>query len=332
MKKILLVLVFLINLFFEINGQDPQFSMFYSNSLYLSPSFAGTSYQNELSLTHRTQWYSIGPYITHTVSFDSYLKKFNSGVGVLFLNDVAGTGKLSTINVSLIYDYHIRIKNSFLIPAISISYYQRNIDFYRLIWNDQLIRGSSYFPPTSEPNSFKSAKDIDFGTSILFYNEIFWGGLSIDHLLKPNESLYYYKYDDRNLAVIPLKYQFFGGLIISKKERLLNVYPTKYQFAFLYKEQGEFKQLDLGFYYNYNKFVSGVWLRGIPILWKTSRDAIVLVIGYKTEQFNIGYSFDFTISKLVGSTIGSHEINLTYKFKYNIKVDRRKKMIPCPDF
>ena len=318
----------------EMSGQDPQFSMFYSNSLYLSPSFAGVNHQTELNLSHRTQWYTAGQYITHTASYDMYIENMNSGVGVLFLNDVAGTGNLSTINVGLIYNYQIKLNDNFtLIPAMNFSYYQRSIDYYRLIWADQLMReNQGFLPPTSEPISFNTVKDIDFSTSILLYNEKYWIGTSFDHLLKPNESLYFQKYSDENLAIIPIKYQLYGGVQIIKRERLINRYPTKFQIAFLYKQQGEFKQLDLGAYYYHYNFVFGLWYRGIPILPETSRDAVVIMTGFKTKAFNVGYSYDFTISKLVGSTAGSHEINISYKFNYKVDKNRRRKMVPCSDF
>jgi type IX secretion system PorP/SprF family membrane protein len=328
LKSFLIILLLFLGI--VVNGQDPQFSMFYSNSLYLAPSFAGISGQKELNLTHRTQWYSVGPYVTHTLSYDTYKDNINSGIGVLFLNDISGTGRLSTINISLIYDYQIKIKKTTIIPGMSFSYYQRSIDYYRLIWADQMIKGNNgNLPPSSEPISFNNVKDIDFSTSLLFYRDDFWGGVSIDHLLKPNESFFYY---DNNLAMVPIKYQVFGGFQVIKKEHLLSIYPTKYQFAFLYKQQLEFKQLDLGMYYHYNSYVLGLWYRGIPILPETSRDAIVIMGGLKTKRFNIGYSYDFTISKLVGSTIGSHEVNLSYKFDYNLNKHKKKKMVPCPDF
>jgi hypothetical protein len=85
-------------------------------------------------------------------------------------------------------------------------------------------------------------------------------------------------------------------------------------FAFNYKKQADIQQLDLGVYwYNY-PLVLGLWYRGIPYVNSQRGDAMVFLVGIKTRQFNVGYSYDFTISNLLGAVRGSHEISLTYKF------------------
>jgi hypothetical protein len=62
-------------------------------------------------------------------------------------------------------------------------------------------------------------------------------------------------------------------------------------------------------------------------------DAIIGLIGIKTKQLHIGYSYDFTISNLISSTSGSHEISLVYEFN-SFTLGQRKKIraIPCPEF
>jgi hypothetical protein len=57
---------------------------------------------------------------------------------------------------------------------------------------------------------------------------------------------------------------------------------------------------------------------------------MIFLVGIKTRQFNIGYSYDFTISDLLGAVRGSHEISMTFKF---LLPERKKKgSVPCPEF
>ena len=83
----------------------------------------------------------------------------------------------------------------------------------------------------------------------------------------------------------------------------------------------------------------GVWYRGIPIgqnvAGNTSRDAIVFIIGLQFSNFELGYSYDFTISELGVNSGGAHEISIVYRFDMignPYKVKKKDKLIPCPSF
>jgi type IX secretion system PorP/SprF family membrane protein len=315
-------------------GQDAHFSMFYSNSLYLAPSFAGSTGKNRISANYRNQWPEAQQgFITYSVSFDHHFEKLNSGFGVLFFNDVAGTGNLSTTNIGVVYSYDFNINHRVHIrPGLNLLYTQRGLDFNRLIWGDQMSAGGNA-PVTAEPGSFKRVGAIDFAASVLTYGEGFWAGATIDHLLQPNQSLYYNEFEQGNLAKIPMKYSVFGGTKHIVNQTLLRPIPTVMHLAFLYKQQGDFSQLDLGFYYYYNPLVLGLWYRGIPIINNNRKnDAVILLVGLKTDNFNIGYSYDVTVSRLITSTGGSHEFSISYTFSKPSKKRRPKKMVPCPEF
>lgn len=101
---------------------------------------------------------------------------------------------------------------------------------------------------------------------------------------------------------------------------------------FFYKQQSQFRQLDLGVYWYRDPLVVGFWYRGIPLYKEVfNRDAVTALIGIKTRHLNIGYSYDFTISKLVTNTGGSHEISLGYTFKTK-PVKHKPRAVPCPEF
>jgi type IX secretion system PorP/SprF family membrane protein len=315
-------------------AQDAHFSRFYSNSLYLAPSFAGSTGKNRLAASYRNQWPSVEVgYKTYSFSFDHYFDKLNSGVGVLFLNDVAGSGDLSTTNFGVMYNYDFKIANTVHIrPGMHLLYTQRSIDFSKLIWSDQMSAAGNA-PSSGEVVPFSNVGALDFSASLLSFSDRFWAGFAFDHLLRPNQSLYYNEFETANAARVPIKFQLFGGSKLMVKESLLRPTPTVLQFAFLYKRQAGFNQLDLGFYYHYNPVVLGIWYRGIPIYnsFKTN-DAIVLLVGFKTDQYNIGYSYDFTTSKLISTSGGSHELSVSYSFGKPSKKHKPKKMVPCPEF
>lgn len=319
--------------FFRGFSQDPQFSQFYSNYLYLAPSFAGLTDKNRIAFNYRNQWPEIKyGYQTYSVSFDKYIEKFKSGLGLLVYQDIAGTGRLRTTSIGIQYSYDFSITETWHArPGMHFSYTERGIDFERLLWNDQ-ISASGNSPVSAELVPMEKAGDIDFSTSVLTYSSRFWLGACVDHLLRPNQSLYFYEEEEGNPAKIPVKYTFFGGLKFIRPEHLLRPIPTSIQLAFLYRQQQQFRQLDLGVYWYHSPLVAGIWYRGIPLYKEVfNRDAFTLLLGIKTKNMNIGYSYDFTVSKLIADTGGSHEISISYTFKTK-PIKHKVKMVPCPEF
>jgi type IX secretion system PorP/SprF family membrane protein len=303
-------------------GQDPQFSQFYSNKMYLAPSFVGATQQHRVATTMRNQWPGIkNPYLTFTLSYEHYFANFNSGVGILFMRDQAGAGNLGMTNVGLQYSYNLRMfGNWYFRPGFHFIYTTRSVDYYKLKFiNDITHETSVYSAPTNE-----SVSDIDFAGSVLVYNPIMWFGASVDHLLEPNQSFYGDK------SFVPLKIQLFGGAQLIKRGKLLKPIDESLSLAFLYKNQDLKNQLDLGMYWYKSPLMLGLWYRGIPIMKWNRADALALVIGVKTQSFSIGYSYDFTVSKLMNNTHGAHELSMIYEFT----TVRRRKMhaIPCPEF
>lgn len=312
----------------EIFGQDPTFSQFYANALYLSPSFAGATSEYRFALNYRNQWPAVpGVFNTYSISFDKALTNFNSGIGVLATYDVAGSGNLSTTNIGLLYSYDFNINKKWHIrPGVNFKFYYLGLDIGKLVFNSQ-ITGSGTTPSITPP-PFSNVADVDFATSTLLYDERSWAGFTIDHLLTPKTSFY------GDESTVPVKINLYGGTQVLKKTRLRQKTPEILSIAMNFQKQGKFYQSDLGVYYYKEPLIFGLWYRGIPFITSQPGDAIIGLIGIKTNQLHIGYSYDFTISNLVASTGGSHEISIVYEFN-NLSLGQLKKRIraiPCPEF
>ena len=309
-------------------GQDPTFSQFYANALYLSPSFAGATNEYRLAVNYRDQWPAVpGVFNTYSISFDKAMPNFNSGIGVLATYDVAGSGNLSTTNIGLLYSYDFNINKEWHIrPGVEFKFYYLGLDIGKLVFNSQ-ITGSGTSPSVTPP-PFDNVADIDFATSALVYNSRTWAGFTLDHLLTPKMSFY------GNDATLPVKFNFYGGTQILKQTRLRQKTQEILSVAINFQKQGKFYQSDLGLYFYKDPIIFGIWYRGIPLVTSQAGDAIIGLIGIKTKQLHIGYSYDFTISSLIGATGGAHEISLVYEFN-NLSLGQLKKRIraiPCPEF
>jgi type IX secretion system PorP/SprF family membrane protein len=328
LQKLKYFFVLSIILTVEANGQDPTFSQFYANPLYLSPSFAGATEEYRLSINYRNQWPAVpGVFHTYSIGFDKAMPNFNSGIGVLATYDVAGSGDLSTTNIGLLYSYDFKINKEWNIrPGVNFKFYYLGLNIYKLFFNTQLS-GSGTTPPLYPP-PFDKVADVDFATSALVYNDKIWAGFTLDHLLTPKQSFY------GNETNLPVKLNLYGGVRILGQTRLRKKLIEALSVAGNFQAQGKFVQTDLGLYYYKNPLIFGLWYRGIPFLTTQAGDAVIGLVGIKTNNLHIGYSYDFTISNLISSSGGAHEISIVYEFtSFTVGTGKRRiRAIPCPEF
>ncbi|MBU0765640.1 MAG: type IX secretion system membrane protein PorP/SprF [Bacteroidetes bacterium] len=335
MYKRLSILILLTVLWMLSYAQDPQISQFYSAQLLLGPSFAGSTDGSRAGLNFRDQWPVIpGSFITYAVSYDHYFAGAGSGVGAMFLRDQAGTGKLSTTDMILQYSYSFRINRRWNArPGIQFYYSERSVDYNRMTFGDQVSVDNVASTTVEVFPGRNRAGFIDFAASGLVYSDRYWAGLTADHLARPNESLL--GIDSR----IPMTYKVYGGGKVGLNGRIGKYNEESLTFAFLYKAQGKYDQLDVGVYWLKKPLIIGLWYRGIPFLKSYQKgyqnnDALVILVGCKWNDLSFGYSYDFTISRLITSTGGAHEGSLQYEFLQNLdsKKKRKKEVVPCPKF
>lgn len=328
-KKIYISLLLLL-VSFVLRSQDPQFTQFYAAPTYLNPAFAGSAEQSRLTSNYRNQWPAIpGAFVTYRASYDRFIDAVSSGVGISVMHDRAGTGAMRATSVDLQYNFEFQIfRDIYLRPGLEFGYTNSSINFNDLTFGDQLVRDGAettveqYAPPT--------VNYFDFGTGGLIYGKNFWLGASLYHLNEPNQSLL------GGASRLSKKLSVHGGYRFNLKS-VRNKSGSDLLAAFQYKNQGEFEQLDLGLYVETSPMVFGMWYRSIPFKKKPAgyfnHDAIAFLVGVHTGPYKIGYSYDFTISKLgIGNTGGSHEISLIYEWANDNDRFKRRRIVPCAKF
>ncbi|MFL5763605.1 MAG: type IX secretion system membrane protein PorP/SprF [Bacteroidia bacterium] len=314
------------------NAQDMHFTQFYSTPLFLNPAFSGADVCSRVSLTYRNQWPGIQrTYRSYLFSIDHYLMEKNLGIGLVFGEDVAGSGNLKTTIVYLPIAYEGKLtKKLYVRMGIQAGVESRSIDYEKLLFGDQIARGGGV--PTVETPILRKTF-FDTGTGILFYTRKAWGGFSAYHLNKPNQSLM-----EAEDGVVPIKISFHGGYKYLTNEEEKDEASRRYiSPAFNYRHQNKFDQLDLGFYYSQSALNLGIWYRGIPVFKSyapgySNNDALAIIIGVRNERFNFGYSYDVTISRLTAVTKGAHEITVSYQLCKLKKKKKVRMLTPCPKF
>ena len=308
-------------------GQDPHFSQFYAAPLYLGPSFAGAAEDTRLMTNYRDQWPKMpGVFVTYSFAADHYIPDLNSGFGLFVMKDQAGDGKIDITNISANYAYRVKLNNQWYFrPGIKGFYYQNFINYNKIVFNDQLNFGSNN-PSSVEIKEDNRTNYFDFGASLLFHSDKYWAGGSVDHMIKMSPSF------KDNINYAPMKYTLFGGANFPLGNLSFNRNRNKIITAFQFKSQGQTQQLDLGAYYKRNSLMVGLWYRGLPLIAPNpTSDAIIIMLGYTSKDFTVGYSYDLTVSRLITYTGGAHELSFIYKFNMtDVFGDRKRSAIPCP--
>ncbi|MEN9947539.1 MAG: hypothetical protein RL106_362 [Bacteroidota bacterium] len=330
MKKHVLFLLLALSCGLKSWSQDQQFTQFYAVPTVMNPAFAGASLQSRFAMQYRNQWLGIPKgYRSYVASFDSYINAMKSGIGVVIQKDAAGIGNLSRSSVSLQYAYETRIKKNWYIrPAIQLGLGSRSVNFNDLTFYDQLIRDNASSTLETYPGA--STQFFDTGAGILVYGPDLWFGASAMHLNTPDESLF-----ETNSSTIPVRYAMHGGKRFRIKGHSLGRLDHHILIAANYMSQGKFDQLDLGFSYEFKPLFIGLWYRGLPVKSNgyglPNRDAMAFLVGVQTGPYNIGYSYDVTLSSLgAGNTAGAHELTLSYNLA--VKVKSKRKIVPCAAF
>ncbi|MCC7454934.1 MAG: PorP/SprF family type IX secretion system membrane protein, partial [Crocinitomix sp.] len=138
MKKITTILIALCS--FHGFSQDPEFTQFYANPIYLNPAMAGTHGCPRLNMNYRNQWANIsGAFVTNSVSYDQFVNVLQGGVALMVTNDMAGKNTLNWSTINLAYSYHLQVTRKFtLLFGAQATWNQKFLDWSKLTFGDQI--------------------------------------------------------------------------------------------------------------------------------------------------------------------------------------------------
>jgi type IX secretion system PorP/SprF family membrane protein len=331
----------------KLQAQDPQFSQFYAVPLYMNPAFAGSSQLTRFGAIYRNQWYRLpethSGFVTMAAYGDHYADDINSGFGLLVMQDRAGLAPLVTSSAHFQYAYQLRMTKELTFrPGIEFAYQRRRIDYGNFVFGNQFDGFDNFNSgiPHGEdlPEGGEGFGIFDMGLGGLLYSKNLWVGWGTHHILRPDISFGTEEFR------LQMRHSFHAGYRIlldvgtfekgyTNDRRERSITP-----AMQYKRQGPFAQLDLGAYLTFEPIVFGLWYRGLPVRPNDggimNNESLILLVGYSLDNLRIGYSFDFTVSRLGIGTGGAHEVSVTYvvDLRDPKRPPKSVRRIPCPNF
>jgi type IX secretion system PorP/SprF family membrane protein len=302
-------------------AQDPTFTQFYSNPVYLNPALAGSSGCPRVALNYRNEWPQLtGNYVTYAAAYDSYFKNISGGVGLIALHDVQGQGTIQTSMIGASYSNYLKVNRKFrLMFGAQAAYYQKYLDWSKLTFGDMIDPRRGFIYQTGDvPRGNGRRGFFDVSAGIVGFSKNFYFGAAFHHLNRPDESMIL------GQSKLPIKITGHLGANIKLGQRGRYSSTTFLSPNIIYQNQNGFQQLNIGAYLKYESFTIGAWYR--------NKDAFIMTVGINTDKYRIGYSYDLTVSKLGnGVSGGSHEVSLGINLKCK-KPARDFRRISCPSF
>lgn len=307
MKKIFVIFISLCA-FYSLQAQDAEYSQFYANPLYLNPGFTGTSDQTRISVNYRNQWPQQGStYASYSVAVDRYSEKMRGGLGFQAHNSHERNGIVEKTSLNLLYSHHIKLNPRFFFDlGLSAGITYKNLDYQNLVFPDMInqLTGERYIGSEEIPEN-ASLLYPDFSVGFVGQFDSFYGGLAVDHLSQPDESMFIGDHRGK----LPLKFTVHLGAKSYRWHRGLLARRFTLSPNLIYQRQANFSQLNLGMYLLEKSFAGGIWYRQTSGI---QPESLILMFGIMRPKFKLGYSYDHSLSQLSNYSYGAHEISLIF--------------------
>ncbi|MEO6883335.1 MAG: type IX secretion system membrane protein PorP/SprF [Bacteroidia bacterium] len=296
LKKIIPVLVLALGNITVRAQQAPLFTHYMYNTLAINPAYAGSREALTVTALARDQWVGFsGAPTTQTLTIHAPLQNEHLGIGLSVLNDKIGPINNTSFAVDFAY---IMKMNAVSKLALGISagadMFQANLNTLNLDQQNDVVF----------QNNINSHVTPNFGFGAYYYRESFYAGISVPDLLQNNYSVINQPDGSTLVGNEQRTYFLITGAMLKVSDNL-GFKPT----AFLKVTAGAPAQADLtASFVIMKKLLLGAMFR--------TGDSFGALVGVNiTEQFHIGYSYDWSFGLATSRyNQGSNEIVLRYDF------------------
>jgi type IX secretion system PorP/SprF family membrane protein len=294
-------------------AQDPSFTQFFANPLYVNPAMAGTASIDDgpagrATLNYRNQWPGLaGSYRTITGSWDQGFDAVHGGFGAQFVHNSYASGLFTTSELRAMYSLRSKLDeegDNLLYSGIQLSSASRSIDYSRLKFGDQMVALMSMDTGFQNPPSASSISYINPAIGFLFSNPNYYVGLAVHNLLEPNVSFF-----NNPDVVLHRRYTVHAGYSFAFNDGDLLVQPQM-----LFTRQKNLSQMIAAAQLQFNGVEGGLGVRRNmgPGYNSTS---IIANIGFRVSNLRMFYGFDVMAAGGRSAVPTSHEISMCLRWE-----------------
>jgi len=287
--------------------QDPLYTQYMNNIMSVNPAYTAVRGVASISTVYRNQWIRLdGAPKSTSISFSMPVDSLNKmGLGVDFMHDY--TVPLSTSMLFLNYSYRVNVAGNTTLSLglkAGVSFLDANLDdLYRYHQEDIYI---------IEDGEYQSLL-FNAGVGAFLYNDNFYAGFSVPRLF---ENLHNKDVTEVKAASREKQHYFLHGAYmidlsneVSFKPGLTTIMTqgapltADFDFSFLFHEQ--------------------IW---IGVMYRIS-DALGGYMQFQYKNIKLGFSYDYSHTRLRQFQSGTFEVLLRYDFR-----TRAYQRFPIPVF
>ncbi|MEO5975892.1 MAG: type IX secretion system membrane protein PorP/SprF [Chryseolinea sp.] len=292
--KHVMVLMLIMTASISYAQQSPQFTQYMFNGLILNPAYAGADESLNLTFLNRNQWVSVeGAPVTQTFSAHTLLEKQHLGIGLSVINDKIGVHKNQKILGNAAY--HLKLADK---SVLSFGL----LGGFNIVKSDYASlnkAGTSLDPQLA--NTSITQTYFNLGMGLYYRSPKFHLGFSIPDLIPQRYSLN----DTTSVTWQKAHYFLYSKYLITLSDDLV-LEPG----ILLKYNPG----LPLSFDLNACLVIKKALTLGLS--YRRSESIDFLLKAQLTHQLQFGYSYDYVTNKTINLSRGTHELMVSYLFRY----------------
>ncbi|MCC3153658.1 PorP/SprF family type IX secretion system membrane protein [Hymenobacter sp. BT770] len=291
--------------------QQPQFTHYGLNGMYLNPAYAGIKGQGEVSLIGRYQYLNYsgtfdggGSPRTGLVTASLPILALNGGVGLAVYYDQVGQSKMT--NAALSYSQHIKLGSGKLGVGIQGIY-------------TYLSKGTYNAIDPEDINVPKDASDskFDAGAGVWYESPKLYAGLSLNNLARSEYSFKSAgtkgtasKYLAENHAYFTAGYNIdaTSSVVVTPMVLVKAVLPGKFSSTSKFDNAKNYS-----FEGGVRATIDDKYWAGVNYRHQESFSGLLGLSFAKDNAMRVGYAFDFIAFNQDARAFSSHEIMLSYR-------------------
>jgi type IX secretion system PorP/SprF family membrane protein len=335
MKRIFVTITVSYCVLATAHAQSPVFSQYYASAMYLNPALAGLERNVFVGMNYRMQWSTINmPFNTfqftviQPITREGFHSKHLGGVGLSFLNDVAGQNQefiTRSVLMSAAYNFHMnRYGNNIISVALQGGCTQQRFNDSQLQWSSQYSSMTGYdntLPGESGmPNNQVINPTVNAG--------VMWHRTSKDRYARKKTSMFQ-GFAASNInrtsgffmsqAPSAILLKAHGGVSIIEN-KILEFSPN-----YLIQYQNHLYQFNIGAYAGYAVQSNGAKITKVSAgVWYRMQDAFIVSTGFSSSTLTLGFSYDTNVSSLSRNfgNATAYEFSLAYRAAKNKNIKR----------